>query len=298
MPLCAWRCCWSEALSWALTATVLLLGSAVAGYAWAQRAQRREIERLLDAADAKLERLQRQFECFVPADVIERLTDAGDELEPVRRYVTILFADLRGFTALCDRLDPAVTVAVLNGYFDHMIEAITQHHGHVTELVGDGLLALFGALQPNPWQGRDAVMAALAMRSALARYNRTLLERQLPELRFGIGIHGGEVIAGVIGTGALSKFSVTGDPINVASRVEVLTSAMQVDLLITEVIRDKLGDDFDLAPMPAAMVKGKAEPIRTWTVRADAGTVGGDQPDTSAAGGKGSTHREPRLSGP
>lgn len=269
MPLCAWRCCGSEALSWSL-AIALLLGSAVAGYAWALRAQRRQLERLLDAADAKLERLQRQFERFVPSDLVERLTDVGDELKPARRYVTILFADLRGFTAMCDRLDPAVTVDILNGYFGHMIEAITQHHGHVTELVGDGLLALFGALQPNPWQARDAVMSALAMRSALARYNQTLRARQLPELHFGIGIHGGEVIAGIIGTGALSKFSVTGDPINVASRVEGLTGAMQVDLLITEVIRDRLGDDFDLAPMPATLVKGKAEPIRTWTVRADA----------------------------
>ncbi len=278
-------------LSWALLATVLLPGLAVAVYAWMQRAQRRQLERLLNAADAKLEQLQRQFERFVPPDVVERLTDVGDGLKPARRHVTILFADLRGFTALCDRLDPAVTVSVLNGYFGHMIETITQHHGHVTELVGDGLLALFGALHPNPWQARDAVMAALAMRSVLARYNQTLLARQLPELRFGIGIHSGEVIAAVIGTGALSKFSVTGDPINVASRVEGLTSAMQVDLLITEVIRDKLGDDFDLAPMPSTLVKGKAEPIRTWTVRANAGTVGGDQPNSAASAGE----RGPRL---
>lgn len=298
MPLCAWRCCGSEALSWALIATVLLPVTAVAGYAWTLRAQRRQLERLLDAADAKLERLQRQFECFVPSDLVERLTDVGDEIKPARRYVTILFADLRGFTAMSDRLDPAVTVAVLNGYFGHMIEAITQHHGHVTELMGDGLLALFGALQPNPWQARDAVKAALAMRSALARYNQTLVARQLPELRFGIGIHGGEVIAGIIGTGALSKFGVTGDPINVASRVEGLTGAMQVDLLITEAIRDKLGDDFDLSPMPATRVKGKAEPIRTWTVRADAGTADGNQLDSAASDGECGNRRTPGPSGP
>ena len=103
--------------------------------------------------------------------------------------------------------------------------------------MGDGLLALFGALEANPWQARDAVLAALDMRAELARYNAILREQGLPELRFGIGIHGGEVVAGVIGTAGLSKFSVTGDPINVASRVEGLTSKMQVDLLITEDIR-------------------------------------------------------------
>ena len=107
-----------------------------------------------------------------------------------------------------------------------MIEAIERHHGHVTELVGDGLLALFGALEPNPWQARDAVLAALEMRSRARRLQREVTRRGLPELRFGIGIHGGEVVAGMIGTGGLAKFSVTGDPINVASRIEGLTSKM------------------------------------------------------------------------
>lgn len=234
------------------------------------RKRSRQFEELLVAADDKLEQLQRQFECFVPADVVERLTDDGNAFAPERRQVTIMFADLRGFTALCDQLDPAVTVSILNDYFRHMIGAITRHHGHVTELVGDGLLALFGALEPNPWQGRDAVLAALEMRTELESYNTQLRARGLPELRFGIGIHGGEVVAGVIGTGGLSKFSVTGDPINVASRIEGLTSKYQVDLLITEEIRRTLDDRFHLRSMPPALVKGKAEPIQTYYVEPDA----------------------------
>jgi adenylate cyclase len=234
------------------------------------RARERQLDRLLVAADGKLEQLQRQFERFVPADVVERLTDGADAFAPERRQVTMLFADLRGFTAMCDRLDPAVSLGILNGYFDHMTEAIVRHHGHVTEFVGDGLLALFGAMEPNPWQGRDAVLAALAMREALARYNTALRERGLPELRFGIGIHGGEVVAGVIGTPGLSKFSVTGDPINVASRIEGLTSKLQVDLLFSDQIREQLDSSFCLRAMPPAEVKGKAGPIRTWTVEPDA----------------------------
>jgi class 3 adenylate cyclase len=245
------------------------------------RKRNRQLEQLLVVADDKLEQLQRQFERFVPADVVDRLTDASDLLAPERRQVTMMFADLRGFTAMCDRLDPAVTVSILNDYFRHMIQAINRHHGHVTELVGDGLLALFGALEPNPWQGRDSVLAAQDMRAELKAYNRQLLGRGLPELRFGIGIHGGEVVAGVIGTGGLLKFSVTGDPINVASRVEGLTRKFQVDLLITEEICRTLDDRFRLRPMPPALVKGKAEPIQTYYVEPDGEDSEADPPNVS-----------------
>ena len=257
------------ALDWILVALGAIALSGLAALVLRGRRQNDQLEQLLLAADDRLEQLQRQFERFVPADVVERLTQPGDALAPERRQVTMLFADLRGFTALCDRLDPAVTVGILNDYFRHMTVAIGQHHGHVTEFVGDGLLALFGALEANPWQARDAVLAALDMRAALARYNASLRERGLPELRFGIGIHGGEVVAGVIGTAGLSKFSVTGDPINVASRVEGLTGKYEVDLLITEDIRRALDDQFRLRPMPPALVKGKAEPVLTYHVEAE-----------------------------
>lgn len=250
-------------IAWALAGFAVLAGLG----AWAFAAHRRaaQLERLLADADRKLERLQRKFERFVPADVVERLTDDSD-CAPERRQVTMLFADLRGFTSLCDRLDPAVAVTILNDYFEHMGRAIARHHGHLTELVGDGLLALFGALEPNPWQKRDAVMAALEMRAELETYNAKLRERGLPELRFGIGIHCGEVVAGVIGPGGLRKFSVTGDPINVSSRVEGLTSVHKVDLLITEEIRKGLDERFRLHAMPAVHVKGKPEPILTYYV--------------------------------
>lgn len=228
--------------------------------------RKRQLERLLAATDFKLMRLQRQFERFVPPDVVERLTDSNDGFVPERRQVTILFADLRGFTAMSERLDPVVTVELLNGYFAQMIAAIEQHHGHVTELVGDGLLALFGAMEPNPWQTRDAVLAAMAMRAALLRYNRELLSKGLPELRFGVGIHCGDVVAGVIGTAGLSKFSVTGDPINVASRIEGLTRNFKVDLLVSDEVRQSLDAQFVLRAMPPAQVKGKTEPIQTWYV--------------------------------
>jgi adenylate cyclase len=226
----------------------------------------RRVEGLLTATSAKLENLQLLFGRFVPAEVVERLTGERADFPPERRTVTILFADLRDFTALCDRLDPAVSVNILNGYFQCMSRAIARHHGHLTELIGDGLLALFGALEPNPWQGLDSVLAALEMRAELARYNARLRAESLPELRFGIGIHSGDVIAGIMGAGALNKFGIAGDPINVASRVEGLTKVHQVDLLITGEVRAALDGRFRVRPMPAVPVKGKSEPLVTYFV--------------------------------
>jgi adenylate cyclase len=254
-----------SAAVWMLAAAVALL-VVVGASALMLRHRNRQLERLFVVSQGKLEHLQRQFERFVPADVVERLTGGRDNDAAQRLRVTMLFADLRGFTSLCDRLDPAVTVGILNEYFRRMNAVITSHHGHINELVGDGLLALFGALEPNPWQARDAVLAALDMRAELARYNEGLRAKSLPELRFGIGIHGGEVVAGVMGAGTLSKFTVTGDPINVASRVESLTTIHNVDLLITEEVRRALDGEFRLRAMPPTPVKGKREPIVTYHV--------------------------------
>lgn len=245
------------------------------------RHRARQLQRLLTVSQEKLEHLQRQFEHFVPADVVEQLTGGQGTYAPRRCAATMLFADLRGFTALCDHLDPAVAVDILNEYFRRMNAAITCHHGHINELVGDGLLALFGALEHNPWQGRNSVLAALDMRAELARYNEELRAQSLPELRFGIGIHRGEVVAGVMGAGALNKFTVTGDPINVASRVEGLTSVHKVDLLITEEIRSTLDDQFRLRRMPPMPVKGKPEPIVTYYVEDIAGP---GSPDRASEG--------------
>jgi adenylate cyclase len=249
-------------------ALALLAAAALAAgaLAWAARRRVRLLERLLEESRLKLEQLQREFERFAPPDLVERLTAGRGDSQPERRQVTMLFADLRGFTAMCDRLDPAVTVAILNGYFRHMSGAIGRHHGHITELVGDGLLALFGAPETNPWQCRDSVLAALDMRAALAAYNAKLRADGMPELRFGIGIHTGEVIVGVMGAGELNKFTVTGDPINVASRVQSLTRELDVDFLVTEDVRRALDARFRLRPMAPARVKGKPEPIQTYHV--------------------------------
>lgn len=236
-------------------------------WAFLLKKQHRNLERLLTRSNEKLERLQTHFGRFTPQEVIEHLAEEDGQYLAKMRTVTVLFADLKGFTKMCDTMDPQLVVSILNGYFRTMSEALSAHHGQVTELMGDGILALFGALgSTNPWQVQDAVFGALAMRQSLATYNEELKSKSLPPLSFGIGIHQGAVLAGIMGNAELSKFGVVGDTINVAARVEALTRIHDCDLLITPEVKNALDNRFEIEEMPAVEVKGKADPLVTYFV--------------------------------
>ncbi len=227
----------------------------------------RRLARLqLRQAQGELERLQGAFARFAPARLVDRIIDAGTALPAERRAVTILFADLQGFTQLSEKLDPDVLMRLLGGYFSSMSEAISSHHGHVNRFIGDGLMALFGALDSNPWQARDAVEASLAMRDNLAAYNRSLAAEGLPPIGFGIGINCGPAVVGVVGHETLLQFDVLGDAVNVASRVESLTRALGADILVTDAVKGFLDDQYLLREMPPSTVKGKSLPILTFAV--------------------------------
>ena len=181
--------------------------------------------------------------------------------------VTALFSDLVGYTAMSERLEPAVLARILNGYFQRMSDAIHEHRGHVSTFMGDGILAYFGALQPNPWQCDDAVRAALAMRAAIRDYNKELTDEGLPPLALGIGIHRGPGLAGLIGSRERMEYGFVGRTVNLAARVQTLTRVHQVDVLVTEAVREQLDPRFVLVPMPAETVKGIDEPVVTFAVR-------------------------------
>src|SRR5262249_40358253 len=152
----------------------------------------------------------------------------------------------------------------LNGYFARMSRVIEDHRGHVAKFIGDGLMALFGALEPNPWHTNDALHAALALRAALAAYNHELAAAGLPTPRFRVGVHRGPVVAGVIGSPELMEFTVVGHTVNVASRVEALTREHGVDVLVTEAARESSDRAFVMRPLRPVVVKGVAEPVATF----------------------------------
>ncbi len=259
-----------------MTTAVLMaaLGVLVAMVAGALYGQRRLNDRLraqLEAAEADLEHLQETCSRLAPAGVVQRLV--ADRTTPEsapaaeRKVVTAMFADLVGYTALGERLEPAILARVLNGYFQRMSDAIHEHRGHVSTFLGDGILAYFGALQPNPWQCNDAVCAALAMREAIREYNAELAREELPPLAVGIGIHRGPGLAGLIGSRERKEYGFVGRTVNLAARVQALTRTHDVDILVTEAVRTELDTRFLLDAMAPEPVKGIAESVVTYAVR-------------------------------
>jgi class 3 adenylate cyclase len=244
-----------------LTALLLVVAAGAGLIAWRARARTAVLARRLGHASYDLAALQQAFSRFAPHEVVERIIADGIATDAETKDVTILFADLKGFTALAERLDPARLVEVLNGYFERMGEVIAAHRGHLAKFIGDGLLALFGALEPNPWQTNDALHAALAMRAALAEYNAGLRARGLPELAAGIGVHCGPVVAGVLGTSSVKEYGVIGRTVNVASRVEELTRLHHTDVLVTDAVRARCDPRFRLRALPPADVKGLPAPL-------------------------------------
>ena len=255
----------------ALVGATLIVLAALAGALYQQWRRAAGLRLQLDAATLELQQLQVACSRLAPAGVVQRLVADGTtpsaEATAERKVATALFADLVGYTAMSERLEPAVLARVLNGYFQRMSDAIHQHRGHVSTFLGDGILAYFGAIQPNPWQCDDAVRAALAMRAALEAYNVELTAEGLPALALGVGIHRGPGLAGLIGARERMEYGFVGSTVNLAARVQGLTRVHQVDILVTEALRAELDPHFVLTPMPPETVKGIAEAVVTYAVK-------------------------------
>jgi adenylate cyclase len=248
-------------------ALLIALGFVAARGVRESRALRERLER----AALELQRLQMAFSRFAPDDVIERIIAEGSEGIGEKKEVTILFADLVGFTALSESVEPVVLVRILNGYFERMSVAIAEHHGYISTFIGDGILALFGAMTPNPWQSIDAAEAALAMREALAAYNEKLAAEGLPALSIGIGLHRGTGVAGVVGSAELKEFAFIGRTVNVAARAQGLTRVFPTDIILTESVRQTLDRRFALSALPETAVKGVEKPLSIFALEGRGG---------------------------
>lgn len=214
------------------------------------------------------ERIKDTFGRFVSHDVAEAVLSGRVPLEGERREVSILFQDIRGFTGLSERLDPAALLKLLNQFFTEVVAAVEAEGGVVKQFVGDGVMALFGAPQAYPNHATRAVRAALGIVKRLATLNHALREQGVAPIEIGVGIHTGMVVAGLIGPDQRVEYGVVGDPVNLANRVETLTKDVRATVLISREIADRLGPAFVLGRSATLPVKGRQQPVEVIEVLA------------------------------
>ena len=169
---------------------------------------------------------------------------------------------------MSEKMEAAEVVSLLNKYFTALGKCITSHHGIINKYIGDAIMAIFGAPVKSDNSAKDAFEAAIDMRKALIEVNKDFLKQGLPEVRFGIGIHTGPVFAGTIGAANRMEYTVIGDTVNTASRLESLCKTYKTDLLISEASASRINKETDMLTFIAdAEIRGKTGTMKIYTAK-------------------------------
>jgi class 3 adenylate cyclase len=210
----------------------------------------------------KLEAQRRLLQRMVSPAVLDQIDPATLQIGGKKVDVTVLFADVRGFTAFSEKHTPEDLVAVLNRYLAACADAVLDQEGTVDKFLGDAIMAWYNAPLPQPDHTLRAVKTALAIRDAVGR-----LHQELPaeaHLDFGIGIHYGEAVLGWIGSEKRLEFTAIGDSVNTSKRVQENSSKNQI--LLSKAAYDRVKDDVDARPFTPLTVKGKAQPLEVFEI--------------------------------
>jgi adenylate cyclase len=213
--------------------------------------------------------VKKLFSRYVPKDVYNQLMSDPTRaaLGGKRRVMTVLFSDVRGFTAMSEKSTPEEVVGQLNEYFSRMVDVLFQHHGTLDKFVGDMVMGLFGAPLDDPDHADHAVQAAIAMSHALNELNQQWATLGKPQLDIGVGISTGEMVAGNIGSSAIMSYTVIGDTVNLGARLESLNKEYGTRIIISEVTRNALKGRYDIYPLGDVTVKGKSKPVEIFEVK-------------------------------
>jgi len=206
------------------------------------------------------------FRKFATAEVAEELLATGLTLGGKHIEATVMFSDIRSFTSLTEARSPAETIELLNSYYTLMFDAIGGHGGIVNQIVGDGLMAIFGAPLPREDHRERAVRAALDMLELVEGFNREQALRGGAELRIGIGIAAGPLIAGFTGTQQRVTYTCVGDTVNVAAHLEAHTKVLGRPILIDEHTRSGLPDAIRVEPHGPTQLKTKSQAVQVYSV--------------------------------
>jgi adenylate cyclase len=213
--------------------------------------------------------VKRLFSRYVPKDVYERLIEDPSRaaLGGRRRTMTVLFSDVRGFTAMSEKQTPEEVVNQLNEYFSRMVQVLFQHRGTLDKFVGDMVMGLFGAPLDDPDHAEHAVQAALAMSRALDELNDGWKAAGRPVLDIGIGISTGDMVAGNIGSDTIMSYTVIGDTVNLGARLESLNKEYGTRIIISEATRAAIKGRYDIHPLGEVTVKGKSRAVAIYEVK-------------------------------
>ena len=249
-------------------ATIALAALAVGALAAAVwlAAERRRLRGRVDAASNELQRMQAAFGRFAPGAVVDRIVARGKPSDAERRDVTVLFADLFGFTALGETLTPEALVALLNDYFGRMSRVVEQHRGQVSKFIGDGLMAVFGAPLALDDHAVASARAALDMIEMIDLLNVERVAVGKSAIRIGIGIASGEVIAGYTGTQQRATYTCVGDTVNRAARLEALTKEANRAILVDAALREQLGERLAVESLGPVRLKGLTTPVEVYAI--------------------------------
>ena len=206
---------------------------------------------------------------FATKEVAEDLLTSGFSLGGKYVDASMMFCDIRSFTTISEAQDPAETIALLNDYYTLMMDAIDGEGGIVSQMAGDGLMAIFGAPLPRKDHRQAAVLAARQMIDLIRLFNDEQATRGKVQIQIGIGIASGRVVAGYTGTHQRAIYTCIGDTVNIAARLESHTKVVNRPILIDEDTRRGLGDGIALEPQGEVLMKGKTEPTNVYAVLVD-----------------------------
>ena len=208
------------------------------------------------------------FKKYVPEPVVNKALKQKDEeiRQGEKLEAALLFCDIRSFTPIAERLLPTQVVHLLNVYYSTMSEVINKHNGVINQFVGDEIFVSFGAPLPIPEPETSAVKCALEMVRKLVDISESLRSIIKENIVIGIGIHYGPIVAGNLGSDDRLSYSITGDAVNTAKRIESLTKNLPNAILISQAIYDKTRDIISTNPLDEVAIKGKNEKVKIFQV--------------------------------
>lgn len=227
------------------------------------------LNKKLKSLNIQQEKTLNLFVKYVPETIVKKALKetSASIFEGEKLDVSLLFCDIRNFTLIAEKLTPTQVVFVLNEYYSEMAKVIKSHSGNISQFVGDEIFVTFGAPGKVEKSEEKAVLCAIDMISTLELINKTLKNSFNKDIHVGIGIHSGPVVAGNLGSDERLSYSITGDAVNTAKRIEALTKGKENTILVSQTVYDKVHQTVDFLPWKPTKVKGKKNKIKVYEVR-------------------------------